>query len=132
MVESFDESCTQPAVLWVLNSTAEAGETFTLKDAAGNVLLSYEPENAAGSIAFSCPGMETGSTYTAAIGSQTQEFTVEQTSVTLGSAGGIAGLPGGGMPGMPGGDEMPTPPGGGMPGMPGDDRREPPATEDDK
>ena len=83
MVEGFHENCAQTAVLWKLDSVSAEGETFALTDAAGNVLLSFEPECACSAVSFSCPELTVGQTYTAAVGEQSIEFTAEQTSVTL-------------------------------------------------
>ncbi|MBQ3391838.1 MAG: carbohydrate-binding domain-containing protein [Lachnospiraceae bacterium] len=98
MAEAFSDTCTQCAVLYNLDETAAAGTAFTVTDASGAVLLSYAPAASYSSVAFSCPEMTVGDTYTVSTGEATTECTLESTATTLGSSSGMMG----GMNGMNG------------------------------
>ena len=109
MAENFGENSTQGSILVNLQS-GNSGEVI-LKDDAGNVLVSYTPSKSYNSVVVSCPGIETGKTYTLTAGGT--DTTVEMTSLIYGSGMGIGGPMGGGnMGGNMGNGRM----GGGRPG----------------
>ena len=87
MAESFGSASTQCAVLFNLQTGAEAGTTLTLRDSDGNVLMSYEVPNAFTSVNISCPEMKPGETYTISVGETEESVTLEETTTTLGAAG---------------------------------------------
>ena len=84
MAEAFDSSSTQASILYNTSTVAEAGTTLAVKNAAGDVLLSWEVPCSFSSALVSCPQMETGSTYTVVIGDDTEEITLEEISASYG------------------------------------------------
>lgn len=144
MAMNFGDTSTQGSIL-ISTADCAAGTEVVLKDADGNVMLSYTAESSFNSVVVSCPGLEQGGTYTVMAGDEAYEVTLE--SLIYGSGMG-AGFGGGGMGGGRPGDrnggdgqqgneppEMPTdgerpemPDGmGEPPEMPGDgERPEPP------
>ena len=96
MAESFDSSSTQPSIAYA--ASAAAGTTVTLKDAGGNVLLTWDVPCSFTYLTLSCPGMTLGETYTLAIGDSEEEVTLEESVTSLGSSSGMGGF-GGGMMG---------------------------------
>ena len=101
MAESFDSSSTQLSVLYNPGSSIEAGTIFSVEDAEGNELISWEVPCSFSSINVSIPDFEEGGTYTLTAGDSSSEITLEDTVTTDGTAGGFGGM--GGMTGMPGG-----------------------------
>lgn len=101
MAENFGEASTQGSIL--LNYNNNSSEDITLKDASGNVLVTYSPGKNYSSVVISCPSITTGNTYTVEAAGQTDSVTMD--SLIYGSSrmgGGQAG-PGGQMdPGMQG------------------------------
>ena len=91
MAEAFSEKCTQCAVLYNIEQTAEAGNAFTVTDASGSVIINHTPVTSYSSVAFSCADLVTGETYTAAAGDISEEFTMESTAMTLGSSSSMMG-----------------------------------------
>ena len=93
MAEGFDSGSTQVGILYNLETTAEAGTEVQVLDESGEVLLSYTAECVFNSVAFSCPELEVGRTYTIAVGDVTEEVTPDSTAVTVGTAGmGMGGI----------------------------------------
>lgn len=86
MAEAFDSSSTQASILYNTSTVAEAGTTLAVKNAAGDVLLSWEVPCSFSSALVSCPQMEKGSTYTVVIGDDTEEITLEEISASYGDA----------------------------------------------
>ncbi len=76
MQENFGFNSTQGSML--LSASGSSGDTITLKDSSGNVLVSYTCNSSYSCILISCPDLTTGSTYTVTYGSNS-------TSVTLSS-----------------------------------------------
>ena len=93
-------SSTQGSALVTTSSTHKAGETVTLKDADGNVIISCTATRSFNSVVVSSPLMKQGGTYTLTIGSETQTFTLDQ--LIYGQSNGFGGF-GGQMPGGQGG-----------------------------
>ncbi len=98
MAEQFDDSSTQASVLYTSSEEVQAGTTVALKDANGNVLLSYEVPQTFSSMNMSCPEMEVGGTYTLMIGDKEEEIKLEEISSAAGEASGF-GFGGGMGPG---------------------------------
>ena len=123
MAESFGTSSTQASILYNMSETHSAGETITLKDSSGNVLMTYKAEKTFNSVVISTPEIKENGTYTLTVGSRS--YTIEMTSVSYsngGSVGGMQGGMGGGMRGQMGGQadgEQGGMPGGNMGGMRG-------------
>ena len=86
MAEAFDSSSIQASILYNTSTVAEAGTTLAVKNAAGDVLLSWEVPCSFSSALVSCPQMEKGSTYTVVIGDDTEEITLEEISASYGDA----------------------------------------------
>jgi hypothetical protein len=67
-----------------LRTTATAGSVVTLKDADGNVLLSYTPEKEYTSIVISSPDIKDGESYTITVESaENNGETISETTVTM-------------------------------------------------
>lgn len=93
MAEGFDSSSEQCFIMYN-TSTASAGTTVTLKNAAGSVLLSEVVPCSFSSVVLSTPGLQMGETCTLSIGGTEHEVVVDNSS----SGGfGMAGMFGGGM-----------------------------------
>ncbi len=88
MTEAFDSSSTQCAILYNFTETAEAGTVFSLEDADGNTLVSYEVPCSFSSVNVSIPELEVGGTYRLVIGETTEEITLEEVSAAYGDAAG--------------------------------------------
>ena len=118
MAEQFDDTSTQPSILYIYSEGAEAGTKVALEDKDGNVIISYEAPQSFSAVNISCPELKVGESYRIVIGDMVEEFTLEETAASLGdSAGGFGGGRNfGGMP--PGGDFGGTPPEGDFGGMP--------------
>ena len=86
MAEAFDSSSTQASILYNTSTVAEAGTTLAVKNAEGDVLLSWEVPCSFSSALVSCPQLETGGTYTVMIGDDTEEITLEEISASYGDA----------------------------------------------
>ena len=116
MAEHFDETSAQCAILYNFTEGAQAGETVTLEDADGTVLLTWEVPCSFTSVNLSCPELSLGETYTIVIGDREEEITLEETSASYGDAqsmmfGGAFNRGGGmkqrGEGGFPGGGNRP-------------------------
>lgn len=105
MAQGFTSATNQCGVLVTVGNTT--GEIL-LKDSTGKELLRWTPEKTYATVAFTCPGLVKGETYTLSVGGQEQQ--IEMTDWIVGSSGGM----GGGMDGGGGG----RPDGGGRPGRP--------------
>ena len=90
MAENFGSTSTQGSML--VNLSGSAGQTITLKDANGNVLVSYTPTKSYGCVVISAPGIVQGGTYTVTAGSGST--TVTMTSLIYGGMGGMGGMGG--------------------------------------
>ncbi|MBR5424853.1 MAG: carbohydrate-binding domain-containing protein [Clostridia bacterium] len=106
MAENFGSDSTQCSMLVSLSGSG--GDTVTVTDASGNVLVSFTPEKAYQTVALSCPAFVLGGTYTVSGGNGSESVTFD--SVIYGSGmGGFGGMggpggPGGGMGGPGGGN----------------------------
>lgn len=115
MAEGFGESSTQCSIMYNLSSTQQAGTTVTLKDSSGNVLCEFSPEKQFQSVNISLPELTQGETYTLVVDSQ--EYSIELTSISYSNGGGM------GMTGGMGGGQFPSGADGEMPqGGPGGGR----------
>ena len=90
MAENFGNASTQGSIL--VNLSGSAGQTITLKDSDGNVLVSYTPTKSYGCVVISAPGIVQGGTYTVTAGSGST--TVTMTSLIYGGMGGMGGMGG--------------------------------------
>ncbi len=90
MAENFGSTSTQGSML--VNLSGSAGQTITLKDSNGNVLVSYTPTKSYGCVVISAPGIVQGGTYTVTAGSGST--TVTMTSLIYGGMGGMGGMGG--------------------------------------
>lgn len=100
MAMNFGDTSTQGSIL-ISTANCAAGTEVVLKDADGNVMLSYTAESSFNSVVVSCTGLEQGGTYTVLAGDEAYEVTLE--SLIYGSGMG-AGFGGGGMGGGRPGD----------------------------
>ena len=92
MAEGLDASSAQASVLYNISTAAEAGTTLSLKDAEGNVLLTWDVPCSFSSALISCPQMQVGSTYKVVIGESEEEITLEEVSSSFGEVqGGMFG-----------------------------------------
>ena len=94
MAESFDTSSTQASILYNTSATAEAGTTLAIKDAAGNIVLSWDVPCSFSSALISCPEMEVGGIYTVVVGDSAEEIELSEVSASYGN--GQSGMQGGG------------------------------------
>ncbi len=110
MAQGFSDTSTQYSVLYNLSSTSTAGTEISLKDADGNIVISYTPQKQYQSIVISSPDLQKGATYTITSGEQTTEITLSSVSTTAGEGNtGFPGGMGGGMGGRRnGGGTMPN------------------------
>ncbi len=89
MQENFGSSSTQGAML--LSASGSSGDTITLKDSSGNVLVSYTCESSYSCILISCPELTTGSTYTITYGSNSASVTLSSLIYSESTMGGMIG-----------------------------------------
>ena len=94
MAESFDTSSTQASILYNTSAAAEAGTTLAIKDADGNIVLSWDVPCSFSSALISCPEMEVGGTYTVVVGDSAEEIELSEVSASYGN--GQSGMQGGG------------------------------------
>nr|MCR5136591.1 hypothetical protein [Oscillospiraceae bacterium] len=80
---------TQCAVLYIFDSTVSAGTKFCVLDASGNEVLSYTPQCSYSSVSFSSPELTVGETYTVVCGEQSSDLTLDTTTMSVGSSGGM-------------------------------------------
>lgn len=110
MAQGFGTDSTQGSALINLASTVTG--SLELKDASGNIILSFETDKNFNSVVVSCADMQENGTYTLEAGGETIEFTLDGYTYTaagqMGAMGGAddmaAGQPGGNMGGQPDGD----------------------------
>ena len=96
MVEEVSETSAQCAVLYNLDTTAEAGTAFSVLDASGASCLSFTPETSYSSVVFSCPEMTVGETYTISTGDSSEDLTLTSVTASVGTSAGMGmGGPGG-------------------------------------
>lgn len=91
MAQGFGESSTQCSALIAFEGWIAAGETITLTDEDGDVLLSYVADKTFDSVVISCETMEEGGVYTVSAGGESETFTIDEISYTssgLGMGGG--------------------------------------------
>ncbi len=93
MAEGFDNSSLQASFMYTYAEAIEAGTAITLENASGDTLLSYETPCSVTALTLSCPDMAVGGTYRLTVGTDTEEITLTDTSVTLGD--GATGFQGG-------------------------------------
>lgn len=96
MGESFTGG-TQPFMSVMTNG--QAGQTVSVVDAQGNVLVSLDAVKSFGQVLASTPEMTEGATYSVVVGDTTTEATASTTPSQTGGMGGMGG-PGGGRGGM--------------------------------
>lgn len=137
MAMNFGSTSTQGSILTNV-SNCRAGDVVQLKDARGNILVTYTAESSFSSVVVSCPQLKQGETYTVTAGGSEVEITLDDLIYGSGMGGfgghGMGGFDGqgGGRGGRfqdgewPDGDgqgwwpdgEMPELPDGGMPQKP--------------
>lgn len=96
MAQGFTTATNQCGVFVTVGNTA--GELM-LKDSTGKELLRWTPEKSYATVAFTCPGLVKGETYTLSVGGQEQQ--IKMTDWVVGASGGMGGGMGGGRPGRP-------------------------------
>lgn len=101
MAQNFGSSSTQCAMLVNLSSSQSAGTTVSLQDADGQEIISFAPQTLYSCVVISCPGLQTGSTYTLTAGTESTDITL--TDTIYGSENGMGGGFGGGRGSMGGG-----------------------------
>lgn len=84
MAEHFDETSSQPAILYNFSTGAEAGTTFSIEDADGNVLVTYDVPCSYSSVNVSIPELTIGESYIVVVGEQEEEITLEETAASYG------------------------------------------------
>lgn len=94
MAEGFDPSSEQNFIMYT-TSTAAAGTTVTLKNEAGDTLISETIPCNFSSVVISTPELQFGETCTISIGDSSEEITVDNSSSSGGF--GMGGMRGGGM-----------------------------------
>lgn len=94
MAEGFGDSSTQYSILQNLTAEQEAGNTITLTDKDGNVLVSWTPQKQYSSVVVSCPELQKDGTYTLTAGTESTEVTLESvvTSNSTFGEGGRGGM----------------------------------------
>ena len=93
MAEGFDSSSEQNFIMYT-TSTAAAGSTVSLKNEAGNTLVSETVPCSFSSVVISTPELRFGETCTISIGDRSEEVTVDNSSRSGGF--GMGGMFGGG------------------------------------
>lgn len=100
MAQTFDETSAQASISYTFTSAQQAGTTISLKDASGNVIVSFTPEKTFQNVIISAPGLTTGQSYSLYTGSTLAEtITLSGVVTTIGSGNNM----GGGMNGSFGG-----------------------------
>lgn len=87
MAQNFGESSTQGSIL--LTYPTFSANTITLKDSAGNALVSYSPNKNYNCVVISCPSITTDNIYTVEACGQSTDVTMD--SLIYGNSGGIGG-----------------------------------------
>lgn len=68
MVETFEESSTQPSISYTLNETQTGGTLVALTDQSGNALVSFLPAKSFNHVIVSAPELQTGQSYCLKLG----------------------------------------------------------------
>ncbi len=103
MAQGFTGDSTQCSVLYNWDTQLAAGTEITVRDAQGNLVLSYTPAKSFRSAVISSDGLVQGETYTISAGDQSEDVALSAVNTTAGtaSAGQFGGGPGGPMGGGP-------------------------------
>ena len=96
MAESFESDSTQCSFIKNFSGTMQAGTQITVSDESGKTIFEYKSAKTFNSVVFSSPELVLGSTYTIAVGDQTETITIE--SISNGDSSGF-GMQGGGFGG---------------------------------
>ncbi len=91
MAETFDSDASTQCSMCV-NLSGQAGDTLTLKDAQGNVIITYTPAKQYANVVISTAAIKQGQTYTLYSGSNETSVTQESLSTNIGGAGGFGGF----------------------------------------
>ena len=92
MAESFESDSTQCSFIKNFSGTMQAGTQITVSDESGKTIFEYKSAKTFNSVVFSSPELVLGSTYTIAVGDQTETITIE--SISNGGSSGF-NMPGG-------------------------------------
>ena len=104
MLEEMSSDSEQCSIMYNTEETVAAGTAVGLRDADGNLLLSYDVPCSFSSVILSCPEMEQGETYQVLVGgAAAEDVSMDETAMTVGSTQNNMGGPGGGMGGRGGG-----------------------------
>ena len=79
----FDAGSAQPSILCTVKDGADAGSVFSVADADGNVLISWELPLRCSSVNVSCPGLTLGAAYAVSCGGDTCTVTLEETANSI-------------------------------------------------
>ena len=96
MAETFGSDSTQCSFIKNFSDTMQAGTQITVSDESGKTIFEYKSAKTFNSVVFSSPELVLGSTYTIAVGEQTETITIE--SISNGDSSGF-GMQGGGFGG---------------------------------
>lgn len=78
MAQTAGENSTQPSLLMTFSTSQQAGTIISLRDSAGNIIISHQSAKAFNSAAFSSPELKTGEKYSIFTGdNKVVEFTLE-------------------------------------------------------
>ena len=97
MAQNFGDESTQGSILSTFDSNLNVGDTVSIADADGNVLLTCTAEKVCNSVVFSSPDLTLDSTYTITFGDQSTEVTLSDSLISGGEngfGGGFGGGPG--------------------------------------
>lgn len=100
MTQNFGSDSTQGSIM--LGSTNASTDTITLTDSSGKILVSYTPAKNYNNAVISTPDIVKDGTYTASVGGETTQVTME--SLIYGEGFNMGGFPGGKGDMQPGGD----------------------------
>lgn len=99
MLQGIGANSTQNNIIVVFSNSYKGGDSITILDSDEKEILSYKASKAFNSLVFSSSKLEKGKTYTIKVnGTNTDEFTVNGVSTTVGSnvmSGGMGGHGGG-------------------------------------
>ncbi|MBQ7583620.1 MAG: carbohydrate-binding domain-containing protein [Lachnospiraceae bacterium] len=94
MAEAFSDTSTQCCALIKLSETVEAGESLTVEDEKGNVILSWEVPCSFNAVNISSADLAEGNTYTLKAGEAEETVTFDSISVSEGESSGMGGFGG--------------------------------------
>lgn len=108
MAQGFSDTSTQYSILYNFSSSITAGTEVAIKDAKGNVIVSYTPVKQYQSVVISSPELQKDATYTLTSGDQTADITLSSVVTSAGETstgfpGGMGNHTEGGMGGRPNG-----------------------------